>query len=408
MSLSSSFTHRILQKCSDDQDEIPFIKWNLAYFAWHFCGRSINRLSSFVKPPTSLLITTPFFSILVSGTRLQLDHVNGRLKLENIRGMSQKTTDLAVRMYSGAYEQSLALVRATCFLCGMKPTTIKSIEVGKMMSFWAYFVRYYHARTRFVGIQRRFLMRSLIVVRCGDQSLHLNWCVPRQDRTYDVAVSYFGNYPDRWIETCDIFHTFKGSKWEGLADFLRLYDGIWHDYDYIWFPDDDLCMCRDDLERFFEICRDEHFVIAHPSLLPSSFFSWSITLQRRWCCWRSTNFVEIMAPCFRGEDFVFFQSSFSENTSGWGLDYLWWWLAKQHGLGKFAVVDEIGMLHTRAVGTAMSGGAKSNPRVEEDALYEKFNFRKEKPRTLSYNTQPLKILANKIFNHRNYCTKRFY
>lgn len=47
-------------------------------------------------------------------------------------------------------------------------------------------------------------MRSLIVVRCGDQSLHLNWCVPRQDRTYDVAVSYFGNYPDRWIETCDI------------------------------------------------------------------------------------------------------------------------------------------------------------------------------------------------------------
>lgn len=212
MSLSSSFTHRILQKCSDDQDEIPFIKWNLAYFAWHFCGRSINRLSSFVKPPTSLLITTPFFSILVSGTRLQLDHVNGRLKLENIRGMSQKTTDLAVRMYSGAYEQSLALVRATCFLCGMKPTTIKSIEVGKMMSFWAYFVRYYHARTRFVGIQRRFLMRSLIVVRCGDQSLHLNWCVPRQDRTYDVAVSYFGNYPDRWIETCDIFHTFKGSK----------------------------------------------------------------------------------------------------------------------------------------------------------------------------------------------------
>ena len=95
-------------------------------------------------------------------------------------------------------------------------------------------------------------------------------------------------------------------------------------------------------------------------------------------------------------------------ASGWGLDYLWWWLAKQHGLGKFAVVDEIGMLHTRAVGTAMSGGAKSNPRVEEDALYEKFNFRKEKPRTLSYNTQPLKILANKIFNHRNYCTKRFY
>lgn len=47
--LSRSFTHRILQKFSDDQDEIPFIKWNLAYFALHYCGRSVNRLLPFVS-----------------------------------------------------------------------------------------------------------------------------------------------------------------------------------------------------------------------------------------------------------------------------------------------------------------------------------------------------------------------
>lgn len=241
-------------------------------------------------------------------------------------------------------------------------------------------------------------MRSLIVVRCGDQSLHLNWCVPREQRTYDVAVSYFGRHSERWVESCDIFHAFQGSKWEGLAVFLRVHDGIWKSYDYIWFPDDDLCMCRDDLERFLFICRQERFVVAQPALLPSSYYSWSITLQRRWCRWRRTNFVEVMAPCFRGEDFSLFQQTFSENTSGWGLEYLWWWLAKKHGRDRFAVVDETGMLHTRPVGTGKSGGAKADPRFEEEQLYRKFRIVKEKPKNVSSNWKVLTFFLGGIVN----------
>ena len=80
--LSRSFTHRILQKFSDDQDEIPFIKWNLAYFALHYCGRSVNRLLPFVK---------------------------------------------------------LALVQAMCFIFGMNPTTIRSMGSGKKRSFRSVF-----------------------------------------------------------------------------------------------------------------------------------------------------------------------------------------------------------------------------------------------------------------------------
>jgi len=241
-------------------------------------------------------------------------------------------------------------------------------------------------------------VRSLIVVRCGDQSLHLNWCVPREQRTYDVALSYFGRHPERWVESCDIFHAFEGSKWEGLADFLRIHDGIWKSYDYIWFPDDDLCMCRDDLERFLFICRQERFVVAQPALLPSSYYSWSITLQRRWCRWRRTNFVEVMAPCFRGEDFSLFQQTFSENTSGWGLEYLWWWLAKKHGRDRFAVVDETGMFHTRPVGSAATGGAKRKPRLEEDEIYEKHGFRKEKPKVLARQTRLSEACWEKILH----------
>lgn len=251
-------------------------------------------------------------------------------------------------------------------------------------------------------------MRSLIVIRCDDRSLHLNWCVPRDQRTYDVALSYFGSHPDRWAESCDIFHACKGSKWEGLAAFLCVHDGIWENYDYLWFPDDDLCMCRDDLERFLSICRKEQFVVAQPALLPSSYYSWPITLQRRWCSWRRTNFVEVMAPCFRGEDFALFQPTFSENTSGWGLEYLWWWLAKKQGKNRFAVVDETGMLHTRPVGSAASGGAKKNPRLEEDAVYKKYGFRKEKPRVLACQTRLAECFWEKVVNKnklvRRLCT----
>lgn len=141
------------------------------------------------------------------------------------------------------------------------------------------------------------------------------------------------------------------------------------------FPDDDIWMHPKDLERFFEICAENEFVISQPALMKGSFFSWDITCQNESCIYRTTNFIEIMAPCFKVDTFKFFAPTFAENTSGWGLEWLWWHVANKNSASNFAIIDLVPMLHTREVGTAGSGGAKNSPADEMRELLTKYQLK---------------------------------
>lgn len=102
--LSRSFTHRILQKLSDDQDEFPFIKWNLAYFALHYCGRSVNRLLPFVKLPLCSYRThAPRSWDRVRGCNWAMWTADYKSVFgfdEAFEGWGAEDTDLAVRLYN--------------------------------------------------------------------------------------------------------------------------------------------------------------------------------------------------------------------------------------------------------------------------------------------------------------------
>lgn len=41
-------------------------------------------------------------------------------------------------------------------------------------------------------------MRSLVVVRGGDKSLHLQWWCDPKERAFDIALSYFGDNCEFW------------------------------------------------------------------------------------------------------------------------------------------------------------------------------------------------------------------
>lgn len=234
-------------------------------------------------------------------------------------------------------------------------------------------------------------MRHLVVVRGGDRSLHMQWWCRKEDRSYDIALSYYGNDFEYWKSRCDFFHAFKGSKWEGLADFCTKYSDLISKYDYVWFPDDDIWIHKNDLEKYFEICLKNKFTISQPALMKGSFYSWGITCQNENCIFRNTNFVEVMAPCFRVETFHYFASSFAENTSGWGYEWLWWDLAEQYSIANFAIVDLVPMLHTREVGVAGSGGSKKPPAEEMQDLLLKFHLTASLPQVLSENYRRYQI-----------------
>lgn len=228
----------------------------------------------------------------------------------------------------------------------------------------------------------------LVILRAGDRSLHPQW-LTEANRNWDLVLSYFGDYPNRYAGQYDFLHLYKGSKWQGIADFLTKTPDAVRGYRYVWLPDDDLLTSGENINNFFSLCDHMGLTIAQPALTPYSYYSWKITLQDQSLAARLTksaarltNFVEIMAPCFRAENFDIFSKTFGENTSGWGYEWLWWKLALENNIATFAIVDRTPVYHTRPVGAAGHGGSVKSPSEELRALMQKFNLRKTKVKVI--------------------------
>lgn len=221
---------------------------------------------------------------------------------------------------------------------------------------------------------------GLVVVRAGDYSLHPLWTDGERD--WDLVVSSYGAFPDRLKGDAILNHAFKGTKWEGLVDFL---DNYWHlveAYEYVWFPDDDLYTDQTSISKFFELCKALNFTIAQPALTISSYASWDITYRVEGQTARLTDFVEIMAPCFKVASLSLFSKYFRENRSGFGFEWLWKAIAIESDCFRFGIVDATPIQHTRPVGSAGHGVLNVDPRIEEAALLNKFGLSWTAPRVL--------------------------
>jgi len=191
------------------------------------------------------------------------------------------------------------------------------------------------------------MRRALVIVRAGDSSLHEGW-LAGGDRNWDLLVSYFGDDPDRFrgddVRRVDA----KGPKWPALHALVTEHAEEIGAYEYVWLPDDDLAADQGAINRLFDLCREYRLELAQPALSPDSHLGHAITLRNRSFRLRFTNFVEIMAPCFSARFLRRCASSFGENLSGWGLDYLWpSWVSDPE---RIAIIDAAMVRHTRPVG----------------------------------------------------------
>ncbi|MGH8712808.1 MAG: DUF707 domain-containing protein [Casimicrobiaceae bacterium] len=190
--------------------------------------------------------------------------------------------------------------------------------------------------------------RFLVIVRAGDRSLHPQWTRSEQTRNWDLVVSYYGQDGTRYRSPGVHRIDDPGPKLPGLHALLTR-EAMWRDYDYVWLPDDDLAVTESAINRLFETISAHGLALAQPALSWISFFSHQLTLRSPSFRLRFTNFVEIMAPCFRRDFLHVCLPTMSENRSGWGLDYLWpRLLPADHRL--CAILDEIEITHTRPVG----------------------------------------------------------
>ena len=176
---------------------------------------------------------------------------------------------------------------------------------------------------------------NLVIVRAGNASLHPAWLVGPEERNWDLVVNYFGKDPDIYKQEDVTRIDSVGPKWPPLHQLLLDHPEYVDRYNYIWLPDDDLAMTKQDI--------------------------------------RFTNFVEAMAPCFKSSLLRRALDTFSESQSGWGIDWLWPDFVQDRENG-IAVVDEVVIRHTRPLGgpnyDAMRAAGKS-PRDELLRLQER-------------------------------------
>lgn len=176
--------------------------------------------------------------------------------------------------------------------------------------------------------------------------MHRDWLAPAEDRTFSLAVSFYGSDPVPWRDGADLFVEARGAKWPPLAD---LVDQHWEwvsSFDYVAFPDDDLGASATDWRRLFEVMAELDLDLGQPALADRCFWTHGITVQRPGLRARFTNFVEVMTPVFSRWAIERCLPTFRMSPSGFGLDFVWPKVVENGGR-RSGIVDEVAFFHTR-------------------------------------------------------------
>lgn len=241
-----------------------------------------------------------------------------------------------------------------------------------------------HAEVR---SRRHGAHKHLVIVRAGDRSLHPSWTDSLETRDWDLVVSYYGEDPSRFRGPGDTRIDDRGPKWTGLHALLTR-ERFWREYDYVWLPDDDLAVDQTAVNRLFARSAELGLELAQPALSWRSYYSHLITIHHPGFIARFTDFIEIMAPCFRREFLEACLPILGETQSGWGLD----WILPQRqskGVPGCAIVDDVEITHTRPVGgpnyAALRGGVSAEDEARE--LAERHGVPRRLPQVLAARTR---------------------
>lgn len=187
------------------------------------------------------------------------------------------------------------------------------------------------------------------MVRAGDESLHTKWLDKCENRNFDLFISYYGTVAGKFESQAEYYECVPGLKWPILASLFRSDADSFLAYDACWFPDDDLLIDGQSLNRMFDLFHEYNLWLAQPALGNGSYMTYPGVAQVKQTRLRYTGFVEIMCPIFSRYALTVLGSSFGEAATGWGLDFLWAHLLK-HPTDKMAIIDETPVIHTRPVG----------------------------------------------------------
>jgi hypothetical protein len=212
------------------------------------------------------------------------------------------------------------------------------------------------------------MAKSCIISAVGKGSFHKSW-IDQLNNEYDLHLLVYDDSYDAYKNDSSFVIRSEGQKFKLIFRYLNENRHLLEQYDYYYFPDDDIFIDDVNIRRLFKYMADFRLAIAQPALT-SSFYTHHITVRKGKSILRYTNFVEVMQPCFSNEALKNVLFTFNENLSGWGMDYHWGELV-DYKKCNMAIIDDITSVHTRQVG--LSYQAKLNE-IELEAYLKKFNL----------------------------------
>lgn len=184
--------------------------------------------------------------------------------------------------------------------------------------------------------------QNLIISPIGDSSVHRTWLSDPAARSFDLLLIYYGNQGDFGRSDADLYVRKQGFKFELLAHALAEMPDVLAGYRNIWCPDNDIAADTASVNRMFELFEHYQLQLAQPAIAAGDV-SYKTLRQRSGVILRYTPYVEVMCPIFTHEALLRVAPTFSENRSGWGLDWIW---PRLFAPQSRAIIDAVGVAHT--------------------------------------------------------------
>jgi hypothetical protein len=186
-------------------------------------------------------------------------------------------------------------------------------------------------------------MKNLVVGVVGDASLHRTW-TNKPNPNFDLFLAYYGEKDGQYARDAKYYDRAKGTKFIIMDQLLSKHEDVISQYDAVFVPDDDIHMEASEIEEFFETFHQYGLWVAQPSII--GWYSVPTVLNNPNYTLRYTNWVEIMLPCFSKKSLEICRSTFTENRTNWGIEFLWDQLLGSPK-DKIAIIDKIAAVHTR-------------------------------------------------------------
>ncbi len=187
--------------------------------------------------------------------------------------------------------------------------------------------------------------KNCVISPVGKQSLHKNWI--GEDADYDLHLIVYDDSFENYKADSKYVIEDRGFKFKLLYRYLIKNQWILKKYDYFYFPDDDIDIDLNNVNKLFKYMKEYSLDIAQPAVA-NSYIIFPITTRALDTVLRYTNFIEVMQPCFSLEALKKILFTFNANNSGWGIDYHWGNLVDFRNYN-MAVIDDVYSVHTRPV-----------------------------------------------------------